>query len=49
MMPSVSYGYAGGGRESDDPNYDDLGQETFDDYIDGTVATRSEQFRGHQP
>ena len=44
MMPSVSYGYAGSGRESDEPNYDELGQETFDDYLDGTVASDLSNF-----
>ncbi len=39
MMPSVSYGYAGSGRESDEPNYEDQGSESFDEYLDGMVAS----------
>ena len=39
MLPSVSYGYAGSGRESDAPNYEDPGEASFDDYLDGSVAS----------
>ena len=39
MMPSVSYGYAGSGRESDAPDYEDQGAASFDEYLDGTVAS----------
>ncbi len=39
MMPSLSYGYAGSGRESDAPDYEDQGAASFDEYLDGTVAS----------
>ncbi|MCY4673202.1 MAG: tetratricopeptide repeat protein [Bacteroidetes bacterium] len=39
MMPSLSYGYAGSGRESDAPDYEDQGAGSFDEYLDGTVAS----------
>jgi len=39
MLPSVSYGYAGGVRPSDEPDYSDLEVTSRSDFLDGTSFT----------